>query len=85
MGAQCPTRALKARCATSCARDSWRRAEPSQRSLGTVNVRGADAVTILIAARTSFVNYQNANGNPELRVKKDIEAAASKSYESIAP
>ena len=50
---------------------------------GTVNVRGADSVTILIAARTSFVNYQNANGNPELQVKKDIAAAASKSYESL--
>jgi alpha-L-fucosidase 2 len=51
--------------------------------LGIVSVSGADAVTILIAARTSFVDYRNASGNPEPGVKADIEKAASKSYEVL--
>ncbi len=50
---------------------------------GTINVRGADTATILIAARTSFVNYQNADANPEPQVKKDLEAASSKSYKVL--
>lgn len=49
----------------------------------TLNVAGADAVTILIAAGTSFMNCKAAGGNPEPKIKKQIEAASAKSYAAL--
>lgn len=49
----------------------------------TLIISGADAATIFIGARTSFINYKDASGDPEPKVKNDIELAASKSYEVL--
>lgn len=47
---------------------------------GTIIIADADAVTILIAAGTSFTGYKNATGNPEPKIKQQIEGASAKSY-----
>lgn len=49
----------------------------------SLTITGANAVTILIAAATSFVNYQDASGDPEARITQDLEKAAAKSYAEI--
>jgi alpha-L-fucosidase 2 len=46
-------------------------------------VNGADSATLLIAAATSYKNYQNVSGNPEAITKQQIAAAAKKSYEQL--
>ncbi|HEX4022649.1 MAG TPA: glycoside hydrolase family 95 protein [Acidobacteriaceae bacterium] len=50
---------------------------------GTLTITDADAATILIAAGTSFVNYKNPNGNPESKIKQQIEMASAKSYTEL--
>jgi alpha-L-fucosidase 2 len=49
----------------------------------TVTIAGADSVTILIGARTSFIDYKDASGDPEAKVIRDIANAASKPYEAL--
>ena len=49
----------------------------------TINVAEADAVTILIAAGTSFINYKDAGGNQEARIKQQLEAASAKPYAAL--
>lgn len=49
----------------------------------TIIVADADAVTILIAAATSFVNYKDATGNPEKTIEQTIQAASAKPYEML--
>jgi alpha-L-fucosidase 2 len=46
-------------------------------------ITGANAVTILVAAATSFVSYQDASGDPAVRVTQDLEKAASKPYAEL--
>ena len=46
-------------------------------------VIGADAVTILIAAATSFVRYDQVDADPLARVQAAISAAALKPYEVL--
>ena len=49
----------------------------------TLRVTGADAVTIVLAAATSFVNYHDVSGNPGDRVRAVLERTVSRQYESI--
>ena len=41
----------------------------------TVSVTNADSVTLLIAAATSYKNYQDVSGDPEAIVKNQIAGA----------
>ena len=49
----------------------------------SLSVSNADSVTILIAAATSYKNYQDVSGNPEKIVKDQIAAAQKKSYDKL--
>ena len=46
-------------------------------------VTNADSVTILIAAATSYKNYQDVSGDPEAIVKGQIAAAAKKKFDKL--
>ena len=46
-------------------------------------VTNADSVTILIAAATSYKNYQDVSGNPEATVKSQINSAAKKNFDKL--
>ncbi len=48
-----------------------------------VAVTNADSVTILIAAATSYKNYQDVSGDPEAVVKGQIAAAAKKKSDKL--
>jgi alpha-L-fucosidase 2 len=45
-----------------------------------LSVTGADAVTLLIAAATNFVNYKDVSGDPRARVEAALSASSSKAY-----
>ncbi len=49
----------------------------------TLDVAEADAVTIITAAGTSFVDPKDVSRNPEPRIREQIEAAAAKSYPDL--
>lgn len=49
----------------------------------SIVVSKADEVTLLIAAATSFVNYNDVTGNPEQLVKKALTAASGKSADQL--
>ncbi len=49
----------------------------------SVAVTNADSVTILIAAATSYKNYQDVSGDPESVVKGQIAAAAKKKFDKL--
>ena len=44
---------------------------------------GADSVTLLIAAATSYKNYHDVSGHPESIVKKQLAAAAKKPFATL--
>ncbi len=46
-------------------------------------VSGADAVTLLIAAATSFVSYKDVSGDPAARVEAVLGDAAAKPFEAL--
>ncbi len=46
-------------------------------------VTNADSVTILIAAATSYKNYQDVSGDPETIVKGQIKSAAKKKFDRL--
>lgn len=46
-------------------------------------VNGANAVTLLFAAATNFVNYHDVSADPEARVNKYLTAVGGKSYEAM--
>ena len=48
-----------------------------------ISVAGADSVTLIIAAATSYKNYHDVSGNPEAIVKKQIAAASKNNFDSI--
>ncbi|TWI69742.1 alpha-L-fucosidase 2 [Pseudoduganella lurida] len=50
---------------------------------GAVAVDRADAVTLLVAAGTNFVNYQDVSGDPEARVARDLSGASGKAYAAL--
>jgi alpha-L-fucosidase 2 len=49
----------------------------------SLSVSDADSVTLLIAAATSYKNYEDVSGNPEAIVKKQIAAAGKKSFKNL--
>jgi alpha-L-fucosidase 2 len=49
----------------------------------SVAVTNADSVTILVAAATSYKNYQDVSGDPEAIVKGQIAAAAKKKFDKL--
>jgi alpha-L-fucosidase 2 len=49
----------------------------------SVAVTNADSVTILIAAATSYKNYQDVSGDPKAIVKAQIAAAAKKKFTKL--
>jgi alpha-L-fucosidase 2 len=48
-----------------------------------VEVKGADAATLLLAAATSFRNFKDVSADPAVRCDKVIKAAAGKSYDTL--
>jgi alpha-L-fucosidase 2 len=48
-----------------------------------LSVSGADAVTLLIAAATNFVNYKDVSGDPRARVDAALAAPSGKAYEIL--
>src|ERR1044071_1663484 len=48
-----------------------------------LKVRDADAVTILIAAATNFVNYKDLSADPVVRAESALTKASAKKFESI--
>ena len=63
------------------------RTEGSRGTVGvdyrTLRVNGADAVTIVLAAATSFVNYNNVSGDPGTRVRTVLDKASTRAYETM--
>ena len=49
----------------------------------TVSVTGADSATLLIAAATSYRNYQDVSGNPEALTKRQIFDASQRPFETL--
>ena len=52
-------------------------------SLDKISVTGANAVTLLFAAATSFKNYHDVSGDPAAVTKKQIAAASKKSFADL--
>jgi alpha-L-fucosidase 2 len=50
---------------------------------GTIAVRNADAVTILLAAATSYRSYKDVTGDPEAITKAQIAGAAGKPFDTL--
>ena len=48
-----------------------------------LSVKNADAVTLIIAAATNFVNYKDVRGDPAARVDAVMKAAADKTFGAI--
>jgi alpha-L-fucosidase 2 len=48
-----------------------------------ISVTGADAVTLLFAAATSFKNYHDVSGDPAAIVAKQIRSASKKSFADL--
>jgi alpha-L-fucosidase 2 len=49
----------------------------------TLAVSHADAVTLIVAAATSFVNYRDVSGDPAARVTQALAQAGTRSYEEL--
>lgn len=49
----------------------------------SLTVKGADEVTLPIAAATNFINYKDISADPEARVKKYLFDIKDKSYDQL--
>ena len=49
----------------------------------SIAVRQADAVTMLLAAATSFKSFKDVSGDPEAVTRRQISAASAKSFEAL--
>lgn len=49
----------------------------------TLRVTGADTVTIVLAAATSFVNYKDVSGVPAERVRAVLDRAVARSFDTM--
>jgi alpha-L-fucosidase 2 len=49
----------------------------------SLSVESADAVTLRIACRTNYKNYKDLSADPDALVKKDLDAAATKSFDQL--
>lgn len=61
------------------------RPEGGQSEVGgsTLNIRDADAVTLVLAVATSFVNYHDISGDPTARCKKILDTVADKDFAAL--
>ena len=48
-----------------------------------ITVTDADSATLILAAATSFKNYKDVSGDPEVLCRRTIKAVAGKSYEAL--
>ena len=48
-----------------------------------LNIRNADAVTLVMALATSFVNYHDISGDPAARCQKVLDAVADKDFATL--
>jgi len=55
----------------------------SEAAGSTLNITNADAVTLVVAIATSFVNYHDISGNPAARCKAVLNAAAGKNFAAL--
>jgi alpha-L-fucosidase 2 len=49
----------------------------------TLNITNANAVTLVLAIATSFVNYRDISGDPVARCRKVLDAAADKDFAAL--
>jgi alpha-L-fucosidase 2 len=49
----------------------------------SVRIQGADAVTFIVTAATSYVNYTNISGDPAAACEKVLAGSASKDYATL--
>ena len=49
----------------------------------SLQVKGADSATILLAANTSFKTYQDVSGDPDSLTRQSLSAAAARKYEDL--
>ena len=55
----------------------------SQAAGATLSIEGADAVTLVLALATSYVNYHDISGDPAARCRKVLDNAGSKDYATL--
>jgi alpha-L-fucosidase 2 len=55
----------------------------SETNGSTLNIHGANAVTLVVAIATSLVNYHDISGDPTARCKKVLDAVAGKKFASL--
>lgn len=55
----------------------------SEAAGSTLNIHGANAVTLVVAVATSFVNYHDISGDPAARCKKVLDAVAGKKFATL--
>ena len=55
----------------------------SEAAGSTLNITNADAVTLVLAVATSFVNYHDISGDPAARCKQVLDAAADKDFATL--
>jgi len=55
----------------------------SEAAGSTLKITNADAVTLVLAVDTSFVNYHDISGDPAARCKKVLDAAAGKDFATL--
>lgn len=55
----------------------------SEAADNTLNIKNADAVTLVLAIATSFVNYHDITGDPAARCKKALDDAAGKDFPAL--
>jgi alpha-L-fucosidase 2 len=55
----------------------------SEATNSTLQIHNANAVTLVVAIATSFVNYRDISGDPAARCKKVLDAAAGKNFAAL--
>ncbi len=66
------------------ARLGWRaRGGQVEASEDGVDVKGADSVTLVLAAATSFRNFKDVSGDPAASCRRTLKAVERKSYDSL--
>jgi alpha-L-fucosidase 2 len=55
----------------------------SEATTDSVRIRGADAVTLILAAATSFVDYRNIGGDPAAACEKTLAGVAGRDYATL--
>ncbi len=55
----------------------------SEAADGKLRIHGANAVTLMVAAATSFVNYHDLSGDPAVACERTLAAVAGKDYTAL--